>query len=735
MIVPRRFVRAGVPPLAVAATLLAGRAIAQENASAPPALTVQAPSGQIRLDGILDEPDWDRAAVIPDLAQQSPRPGEPTRFRTVVRILADSRNLYFGVSCFDPDPGRIAIHTMQRDGSMKGDDTVSIVLDTFHDRRTGYLFEVNAAGARLDGLISDPNVSDVPLDWDGIWDVRTSRSAEGWTAEIVIPAETLRFRSGSGPWGFNVERYVPHALVTLRWSGVSLDAHLTDMRRAGELTGLDGLEQGLGLSVSPYLLGKYTIDHLTGHDVLQGQGGGEISYNLSSQLTGVLTINPDFAEVEADTRQINLTRFPLFFPEKRPFFTEGASFFDFGLDLQDTFIPFYSRRVGLFDGRIIPITAGLKAVGRSGPWGVGVLDVQTRDEDGAEGTNQFAGRVTYDVDRHLRVGAIGTSGSPDGRSDNSLAGVDAVWQSSTFLGDKNLALAAWGARSFGDLPEGRRGGWGVKASYPNDLWDLEASVKEFGEALDPALGFLPRPGTREYAGGIAYQPRPDGGAFSGIRQFFFECFPRVVTDLHGETQTWRVFIAPFNVETVNGDHFEANYAPEFERLDAPFEVAPGVVIPAGSYQFNRYRVQVDSSTSRPLSASGLVWFGQFYGGNLTQLITSLRWTTDRGHLQLGLDTENDFGYLPQGNFTVRLWQLRTAYAFDPDLILSTYAQYDSESGDLGLNARLRWTIEPGRDLFVVWNRAWTHHPTPPSTAWVVPTGDQVVVKLRWTFRR
>jgi hypothetical protein len=696
---------------------------------------VRAGSGEIRLDGILDETAWQSAAVIPDLPQQAPRPGEPTPFRTVVRVLADSRNLYFGVTCSDPDPTRIAVHTMQRDGSMRGDDTVSIVLDTFHDRRTGYLFEVNAAGARLDGLISDPNVSDVPLDWDGIWDVRTSVSAEGWVAEIVIPAETLRFRRGGGPWGLNVERYVPRDLVTLRWSGVTLDARLTDMRRAGEITGLQGLEQGWGLSISPYLLGKYMLDHTTGHDVLQGQAGGEISYNLSSQLTGVLTINPDFAEVEADTRQINLTRFPLFFPEKRPFFTEGATFFDFGLDLQDTFIPFYSRRVGLFEGHIVPISAGLKAVGRSGPWGIGVLDVQTRDEDGAEGTNLFAGRVTYDVDRHLRVGAIGTNGSPDGVSSNSLAGVDAVWQSATFQGDKNLALAAWGARSFGDVPPGRHGGWGVKAAYPNDLWDVEASVKEFGDALDPALGFLPRPGTREYAGGVAYQPRPEGGIFSGIRQFFFECFPRVVTDLHGETQTWRVFMAPFNVETRNGDHFEANYAPEFERLDAPFEVAPGVVIPPGSYQFNRFRVQADSSSSRPFSASGLAWFGQFYDGTLTQLIASLRWTTARGRLQLGLDAENDFGYMPEGNFTVRLWQVRTVYAFDPYLILSAYAQYDSESEDLGLNARLRWTIQPGRDLFVVWNRAWTHRFPEPSETFLAPTGDQVIVKLRWTFRR
>ena len=325
--------------------------------------------GAIHLDGVLDEPAWQAAGVIADLTQQSPKPGEPTPFRTEVRVVADGANLYFGITCDDPDPARIAVHTMQRDGNMTGDDTVSIVLDTFHDHRTGYLFETNAAGARLDGLISDPNAETAALDWDGIWDVHTRRTPTGWTAEFKLPAQTIRFNRSSGQWGFNVQRYVARELVTLRWTGTTLDAKLLDLRRAGNLEGIASLSQGWGLTVSPYVLGQYQIDHVLDHSFSKGQAGVDVGYHATSQLDAVLTINPDFAEVEADTRQVNLTRFDLFFPEKRPFFTDGANFFDFGLDLQEDFIPFYSRRVGLFDGRIVPITVGLKAVGRAGPVG------------------------------------------------------------------------------------------------------------------------------------------------------------------------------------------------------------------------------------------------------------------------------------------------------------------------------------------------------------------------------
>ncbi len=685
----------------------------------------------IRLDGVLSEPEWSAAAVIPDLPQQSPHPLGDTPYRTEVRILSDARNLYFGVTGFDPEPGRIAVHTMIRDGDMVGDDSVAIVLDPFGDRRTGYLFRVNASGARLDGLIAGPE--DLSLDWDGIWDARTARTSDGWTAEIVIPARSLRFPSRATRWGLNVERFVPRDRTTLRWSGTTLDSRLEDVSRAGSLEGIEDLSQGDGWTVSPYGLGRFRSSRTSDSHSLSGTAGGDVSYNFTPQLFGVLTVKTDFAETEVDTRQIQLTRFPLFFPEKRTFFVEGSNLFRFGLGLNDQFIPFYSRRVGLFQGEAVPLDAGIKVLGRAGPWGIAALDVET-GSGGPPRTNLFAGRITYDVDAHLRLGAIATRGDPDGVHDNSLGGLDAVWRTSTFAGDKNLSIGLWGAGTHHDPRGGRSSGWGMKIDYPNDLWDVALRYNDFGEALDPALGFLPRPGTRQYDLYVAYQPRPQRGLLAWVRQFFFEVEPVVVTDLHGQTESWRVFTAPFNVRTQSGEHLEANWAPQYERLSAPFEIARGVVIPVGTYRFDRIRLELQSSDHRPLRVGSTVWLGRFFDGTLTQLQAFANWTSASGRINVGVDAENDFGRLPGGRFIQRLWQVKTVYAFTTELIASVYGQYDSDSRQVGLNARLRWTLTPGRDLFLVWNRNWKH-PVSEGALSVSPLSDEIVAKIRWTFRR
>jgi hypothetical protein len=690
--------------------------------------------GRIRLDGALDEPDWRNAGAIEELLQQQPRPGEPTPYRTRILVLADRENLYFGFECFDPAPKKIAVHTLRRDGNLDGDDSVAIVLDTFGDGRNGFFFKINAAGARLDGLISGPE--ELSYDWDGVWDAATRRTPEGWTAEVVIPARTLQFRGGVAEWGFNVGRAVARDRMVLVWSGATLDAKFEDMSRAGRLAGVGGLEQGYGLSFAPYALGRFTKDREGDRRNTTGDLGTEVGYNLTPALAGVLTVNTDFAETEVDSRQINLTRFPLFFPEKRSFFLEGSNLFEFGLGIAESqvFIPFYSRRVGLFEGRVVPIDVGLKVLGRAGRWGIAALDVEMGDASFAPSTNLFAGRVTYDADPHLRLGAIVTDGDPDGIHHNTLAGVDAVWRTSTLFGDKNFFVGLWGASSGGDVGKGRRTGWGGKVDYPNDLWDVSLNFNDFGDSLDPALGFLPRPGTRQYQAGIAYQPRPDGGVFGWVRQFFFELEPQVVQDLRGRTQSWEVFTAPFNVRTESGEHLEANWIPTFERLDVPFEIAPGVRIPPGSYPFTRFRVQVESAEHRVWGVAATMYFGDFFDGRLTQTEVAVSWTPARGHVQLDLSAENDFGELPQGDFIHRLWALKAVYAFTPDLVLSDFVQYDSESRTVGMNARLRWTVRPGNDVFLVWNRGW-RRPLEDRGFSAIPVSDQVVLKLRWTFRR
>jgi hypothetical protein len=730
----QRSIGARLIALLLAALGAAAPVAGQEPHRGPaPRVTAAAATAPITLDGVADEAAWQSAGVIADLVQQAPRPGEPTRYRTEVRFLVAEDALYVAVICDDPEPDRIAIHTMQRDGDMEGDDTVALVLDTFADRYRGYAVQVNAAGARADGLvITAEEISD---DWDGIWDAAAAHTATGWSAEIVVPSRTLRFAAGADEWGMNVQRFVPRDRTTLRWSGISLDADFADMKRAGTLAGVGGLRQGLGVSIVPYGLVRYEDDRETGDSSVTGDAGGEVSYGFTPQLTGVVTVNTDFAETEADTRQINLTRFPLFYPEKRGFFLEGSDQFQFGAGLGSSFVPFFSRRMGLYAGEPAPILAGVKVIGRAGRWGLGVVDVVTGDLPAAPGSNLFAGRVTYDVDDHLRIGAIATDGDPDGVHDNTLGGLDAVWRTATLGGDKNFAVSAWAARSGGDVGDGQRHGWGLKVDYPNDLWDLYATVREFGDALEPALGFLPRRGVRMINVGGAFQPRPRTGWWSTwIRQFFFELEPSLVSDLDGGTESWRVFTAPFNARTHSGEHLEANWAPQFERLDEPFEIADGVIIPAGDYTFHRFRVEAESSEHRPLRLAATVWFGGFYSGTLEQVEATIAYTTPSGRLQVELAAENDFGHLPEGDFTVRAVETRVVYAFSPDLVLSAYGQYDSESRNMGLNTRLRWTLTPGTDLYVVWNRGWRRPLAEDGWSGLETLGDQAVVKLRWTWR-
>ncbi|MGE5234513.1 MAG: DUF5916 domain-containing protein [Acidobacteriota bacterium] len=725
---PRRRFPAAGPCLALAA-ILAPPLFAVETAR----LHVPTIAGaKLTLDGHLDEPVWQQAAEIPDLTQHEPYPGQSTPYRTRIRIFTDGENLYLGYDCFDPEPQKIVVRTLQRDGNIEGDDSVDFVLDTFGDGRTAYWFLVTAGGARADGLVSDASGGFPSLDWDGVWDAAARRTATGWSAEVVVPARTLHFKRGAEAWGFNIARQVARKQMILRWTAIPHDAGFFDMHRAGKLDGLGDMKQGLGLSFAPFATAS-TARQRPAASESTANGGADLAYSFTPELAGSATYRTDFAETEVDARQVNLTRFPLFLPEKRTFFVEGQNQFDFGYGLGQDFIPFFSRRIGLFAGGAVPIDYGLKLLGHAGRMSIGVLGARTRDSAGGPPASDFmAGRLAYDLDEHWRVGTIFTRGDPDGVNENSLGGGDAVYRTTRFRGDKNLVAAVWGARSSGDLRPGKRSGWGARLEYPNDLWSLYADLREFGDALDPALGFLPRPGTRWYQAGGAFQPRPrPDGRFGWARQFFYEAYGTVVTDLADRPQSWELFLAPFNVQTHSGDHHEVNVIPYFERLNEPFEIAPGVVIAPGAYHFTRYRVLAEGASSRIFRPSLAIQFGEFYDGHLTQWQPAVGWSSPGGHVRLDASAELDYGTLRAGSFVARLLALRALYAATPNLVLSSFTQYDSGSSSLGTNNLLRWTIAPGRDLYLVWNHSWNR--TAGERFSLHPQAEQVSAKLRWTF--
>jgi len=715
---------------------------APQNTPLPAVSTITAThsTGSIKLDGRLDDEAWRQAEMTAELVQQSPKPGEPSPYKTSVKVLVTVDSIYFGFQCTDPEPSRIATHTMKRDGDLGGDDSVAIVLDPYGDRRTGYYFRINAAGARVDGLIS--GLGDPKLDWDGIWDAATAQSDDGWSAEIVIPARTLSFKRGLSQWGLNFERSVARDRTILRWTSHTLDSIFYDFSRAGNLGGVEGLKQGLGIEVSPYMAGRTSnVFQQDGRHWL-GAFGLDATYRVTSQMAAVFTANTDFAETEVDSRQLNVTRFPLFFPERRSFFLEGANQYVFGLGLDEQFIPFFSRRVGLYEEQQIPVNSGFKLNGRAGPWNLGFLDVQTRDsvltgtDQTIRGTNLFAGRASYDVNSRLRLGTIFTNGNPDGIHRNRLAGFDAVWRTSEFLGNKNLEVGGWTAFSSGDLAPGDNKAWGFKIDYPNDLWKCSAALNQFGEAMDPALGYMPRPGTRRLDLNCVWQPRPSkSGPLGWIRQEFAEHEFYRVTNHLGITESWRFFWAPINIRLESGDHLEFNWVPWYEYLPEPFEIANGITLPVGGYRFNRFRLEYQSSRHRPWEFGTTSWFGTFYNGRLLQQSNYLRFTSLSGKWQAGITINQNFGTLKEGRFVQRLWQLNLAYAFNPNLVLTSFLQYDNESQNVGNNMRLRWTIKPGSDLFIVWNRGWKRLILTRDDLSIVPDSELFAVKLRWTFRK
>jgi hypothetical protein len=717
----------------IAAAVLALSAAIEAMAEMPSVAVSRVTGGSIALDGRLDESAWRQAGVIDNLTQQDPHPGASTPYHTEVRVLSDGQNLYFGITNVDPRPDAIAVHTLQRDNSLDDDDHITIVFDTLGARRLGYWFQVNAGGARADGL----NVNnDDDENWNGIWDASVQRTPGGWTAEIAISTRSLQFRPELEAWGLNIQRYVPRDQLSLRWAGVTLNSGFFDLRRTGELRGVTGLDQGLGLEVQPYALARYSTAPGAGRS---GDIGADISYNFTPQLEGILTINPDFAEAEAQEGEVNLTRFSLFFPEKRPFFLEGSNLFEFGhlLNIGDDgslstqFIPFFSRRIGLVEGQVVPIDAGIKLIGHSGPFSIGALSVETSDTDAAPAENLAVARGAYDVNDNLRIGSLMTHGDPTGLSDNTFVGFDGVWRTSDFQGDKNLTLSGWYAHSYGDLEPGRADGYGAAIEYPNDLWFAQLKVNQFGDALDPALGFLPRPGTRQYLGLALFQPRPRRGVFDWVRQFSFGGEYIQVDDLDGIPESKQLVLLPFRMTTETGYFFDPVFLSEYQNLNEPFEVAPGVIIPAGEYRFDQYSIRANTPESWPYVIYARVGGGDFYTGTIKTQSVEANWTAPDGKLQLGVRHENNFGYLPQGDFIIRLTQLNAAYSFTPDLALTTFAQYDSISRNTGINARLQWIIEPGRELFVVFNHGIEPQVTDINRA--ASTGNAVIVKLRWDF--
>jgi len=692
---------------------------------------------EIQIDGRLTEQAWSRADVITDLFQVEPIEGAQPSARTVVRVLTTGDAIIIGVRADDPEPSRIVAFARQRDATLDSEDHIKIVLDTYMDGRSGYVFAVNPNGARYDALITSQGTGE-NANWDAVWQAATARTPLGWSAEILIPLKSLLFRPGLTTWGFNIQRRIQRLQETDRWASAERDYKVTQTSRAGLLTDLPPFQLGIGLSVRPSVTGGGAVASPDAPLVTETRASLDATQRLGANTLASVTVNTDFAETEVDARQVNLTRFPLFFPEKRTFFLEGADIFDFGLGLTDDLdvLPFFSRRIGLIAGEQVPIDAGSKVNGRIGGTNFGALIVRTRDTDTLPSASTMSViRVRQNVLSESSVGLIATTGDPLGRANSWLIGPDLTYQTSHFQGDKNFLVGVWGlAVGRSDLRTGDRTAAGVKIDYPNDLWDVAAKYKRIGDAFDPSLGFVPRSGVHLAELAANWQPRP--GQIVGplnIRQCFWENELSYVAGLTGGWQSYRYFMAPINCRLESGDRFEFNFVPTGERLFAPFEIADGVAIAPGAYHFNRFRLEGGLAAKRRFSAQATWWFGQFYDGRLDQYEVTGAWKPSP-FVIVEFTGEHDVGQMPEGDFTQDLLGTRLRLNFSPDLQLTSFVQYDSESDSFGTNTRLRWTFNPLGDLFVVYNHNLRTRDPITLRRELLFASNQLLVKMQYAFR-
>ena len=665
--------------------------------------------------------------MLSALTQSFPNEGAPPSARTEVRLLFDTDYLYIGIRAFDAEPDQIVAKERQRDIAMDGDDVVAVALDPFLNRRRGYFFQVNPLGNRRDGLItpytdSETDGLQIQFEWDGIWYAEAMIDAQGWTAELAIPMKTISFDPDTTTWGFNVERVIPRMNETMRWTAATRTKQVVTMGDAGALEGLTGLRQGLGVDLVPYVKLTGTRETPGGDDALRFKLGGDLYYKVTPSVTAALTVNTDFAETEVDERKVNLTRFPLFFQEKRRFFLQDGNYFKFG-GAEQTPLPFFSRRIGLGADRTpIDLLGGVKVTGQIGRVNIGLLSVQTDKTDDLNSKNLTVGRASVGFLDESSAGVIFTNGDPLRNAENRLGGADLSLKSSNFLGTSQVVeMDAYFMRSDGEGQSGNA--FGGRLLYPNFTWDAGLIFGQLGTNFNPALGFIDQAGTRNYTGWVGHSWRPE--RLDSVR---VGLFAEDKTTLDNRTIVGGVYLPEITLTTKSQD--SVTVAPHLtqEQYFVPFEIVPGLIIPPGNYTYLAYDVFVQSAKTR--SVSGTIHVGccgYLNDGHRMNLDTTLTWRPT-AFFNLGATYNQVRLDLPDGKFTVHIGQLNLNMTFTRNLSWNLVGQYDNVSHEFGLNSRFRWAVQPGSDVFLVFNHnADTEH------GWHSKVSE-LSAKLAWTFR-
>lgn len=666
----------------------------------------------LNIDGRLDEEVYRAVPAAGDFIQQEPREGELATEQTEVWVFFDQDNLYVAARCWDDHPERWVADELRRDASnIAQNENVSVALDTFHDGRNGFFFETTPLGAIRDQTLTDerdPNVS-----WNTIWAVKAGRFDGGWTVEMAIPFKSLRYR-GSGPqvWGINFRRVV-------RWKNESSFLTLVPaaygsggifhVSVAGTLVGLETPAQSMNLELKPYVISALTTDRAATRSYsnrFSRNAGFDFKYGLTRSLTVDATYNTDFAQVEEDVQQVNLTRFSLLFPEKRDFFLEGQGIFTgfggIGSGGGPTDVPllFFSRRIGLNQGQSVPVVAGARLTGTVGKFALGLLNIQTDDKPsaGAVATNFSVVRLKRDILRRSNIGILATRRTPavSGIGSNLLFGADA---SLAFF--ENLTINGHYARTQTPGAKGDESSYRGWLNYAGDRYGLMLVHLLVGDKFNPEIGLIRRGDSRRSTILARFSPRPKSNRV--IRKLNWNASYDYITDARRTRVENRQATGIFQIDFHNSDQWILEYARDFEYLPRNFQIAPTVILPVGGYDYETIRMSYNLGQQHRVSGRLSVAAGTFYEGNKKET------TFSSGRIALSTRVNLEPGItlnwveLPQGRFRTQLIVTRTIVTPSPRMLISSLSQYNPTDHTLSSSARLRWEYRPGSELFFVYS--------------------------------
>ena len=660
------------------------------------ALRVDSP---IDLDGVLDEEAWVTAPGISNFTQRELEENEPATEKTEVAVLFTETDLYIGVWCFDTEPDSIIAQKMSWDFSYGTEDNFEIVLDTYADSRNAYFLVINPNGAQYDSLITD-NGRKSNSDWNGVWYVATKRTDQGWFAEIRIPFSTLKFSpEDEQTWGINFERNIRHKREQVLWQGWSRDASIRQVNRAGRLEGLEGLTRMKVFEFRPYVIGgvEKEREEKAGR---MADLGLDFNYIVNPTVKLDFTINPDFGQVESDRLIVNLTRFSISYPEKRPFFLEAQNFFDFSLGRAQ---PYYSRRIGIYQGQETPIIGGSRFLGKMGRSTLGVMVLQTAKTDTASTRNFSLIRWKQDILKQSSIGILAIGTTQKGRF-NGTGGFDLLYSTSKLFGDKNFAIGGAIAATYTSDSDVKSGtAHRLFISYPNDLIEIDASWERVGQDFNPEVGFLRRTSYQLFSTEWQFNPRPK--FLPWIRQLEIKPIELsyYIDDITKEMQSVYMEFRPLGLFLKSGDAMEFNIQRNAENLTEEFEIRDGYIIPAGRYWTNRAELQIETFEGRPVVADVAIDWGQFYDGSSTEWEAQLTWKLNR-HFSTSFAYQRTDITLAAGSFAIDEVVGRMNFSINPKLFGSVFAQWNNDDDEVLFNFRVTWIPKPGASLYFVINQ-------------------------------